>query len=115
MKLYYVYILKCVDGSYYTGITNNLDRRINEHEEGYDKKAYTFKKRPITLVYFESFNEVNYAIECEKKIKGWSRKKKECLINDNFEKLKELSVCQNESHYKNNPSFDSAQDDSNKK
>ena len=103
MKIYYVYILKCADNSYYTGVTNNLERRLNEHIEGIDKKAYTFKKRPIELVYFESFNEVNYAIEWEKKIKGWSRKKKECLINDNFEKLKELSICQNETHYKNKP------------
>tara|TARA_R110001592_G_scaffold36893_2_gene123616 strand:+ start:8224 stop:8571 length:348 start_codon:yes stop_codon:yes gene_type:complete len=111
MKIYFVYILKCSDNSYYTGITNNLERRIIEHQEGLDKKAYTFKRRSIKLAYFESFNEINYAIEWEKKIKGWSRKKKECLINDNFEKLKELSVCQNDSHYKNKPPFDSAQAD----
>ena len=111
MKLYCVYILKCADNSYYTGITNNIENRLIEHNSGNDAKAYTFKRRPVKLVYFESFNEVNYAIEWEKKIKGWSRKKKECLINDNFEKLKELSICQNETHYKNYTPFDSAQGD----
>lgn len=111
MKVYYIYILKCNDNSYYTGVTNNLEKRIIEHKEGIDKKAYTFKRRPLKLVYFETFNEINYAIEIEKKIKGWSRKKKECLINDNFEKLKELSECQNDTHYKNKLPFDSAQGD----
>ncbi len=106
MKIYYVYILKCSDNSYYTGVTNNLEKRVNEHKEGNDKKAHTFNKRPIELVYFESFNEINYAIEWEKRIKGWTRKKKECLINDNFEKLKELSICQNETHHKNYTPFE---------
>ena len=110
MKLYYVYILQCSDKSYYTGITNDLERRFAEHESGDDKKAYTYKRRPLKIVYFEEFNEVNSAIEFEKRIKGWSRKKKECLINDNFEKLTELSECKNKSHFKNKP-FDSAQGD----
>jgi len=112
--VYYVYILQCFDNSYYTGVTNNLEKRFAEHQTGDDKKAYTFKRRPLKVVYYESFNEINNAFEWEKRIKGWSRKKKECLINDNFEKLKELSECKNETHYKNK-SFDSAQEDTSEK
>ena len=98
-----MYILKCSDKAYYTGITNDLERRLAEHQSGDDRKAFTYKRRPLELVFFEEFNEVNSAIEFEKKIKGWSRKKKECLINDNFEKLKGFSECQNKTHYKNKP------------
>lgn len=92
MKFYYVYILKCSDNSYYVGITNNFERRIIEHNEGYDSKSYTFKRRPLELVYLKTFNDSNQAILFEKQIKGWSRKKKEALINDNCEVLPELSM-----------------------
>lgn len=70
MKIYYVYILKCSDKSYYTGVTNDLERRFAEHQTGDDKKSYTFKRRPLKLAYFESFNEINNAINWEKRIKG---------------------------------------------
>lgn len=91
MKTYNVYILRCSDKSYYTGITNDLDRRIIEHNNGIDKKSYTFNRRPVELVYKESFQNPNDAIVWEKRIKGWSRKKKEALINGDFEELKRLS------------------------
>jgi putative endonuclease len=87
MKTYYVYILKCNDTSYYTGITNNLQRRFYEHQSGYNIKCYTHNKRPVTLVWFEMFNCVLDAIATEKRIKGWSRRKKEALINEDWEKL----------------------------
>jgi putative endonuclease len=80
MKTYYVYILKCSDDSYYTGVTNNLDRRVTEHSEGIYKKSYTFKRRPVQLVFCETFNDINKAIAFEKQIKSWSKKKKEALI-----------------------------------
>ena len=91
MKSYCVYILKCADNSYYTGITNNLERRMQEHTEGLNKTCYTYNKRPLLLVYQSVFNNPNEAIAFEKQIKGWSRKKKEALINGDIELLKALS------------------------
>ncbi len=87
MKLYFVYIIKCNDDSFYTGFTNNLERRLQEHSSGKNEGCYTYKKRPITLVWFESFNDVLDAIATEKRIKGWSRRKKEALITENWDKL----------------------------
>ncbi|RZJ82339.1 MAG: GIY-YIG nuclease family protein [Flavobacterium sp.] len=101
MKLYTVYILKCSDGSYYTGVTNDIDRRFYEHQNGINNNCYTFKRRPLNLVFAEHFADINQAIEFEKQIKGWSRKKKEAIISDNWEQLKELSVCKNETNFKN--------------
>lgn len=91
MKYYYVYILKCKDGSYYTGITNDIERRVIEHTEGLDKKAYTYSRRPIALIYQEYFTDVNEAIAFEKKIKGWSRAKKEALIRGDWDEIVHLS------------------------
>jgi len=90
---YYVYILKCADGSYYTGVTNNLERRLAEHQQGIDPNCYTFKRRPVVLAYAESYPEVIYAIQREKQIKGWRRAKKEALIHGEFDKLPELAKC----------------------
>ncbi|MCL1663950.1 GIY-YIG nuclease family protein [Elizabethkingia ursingii] len=91
MKTYYVYIVKCLDNSYYTGMTNNLTRRIDEHNEGNNPESYTYTRRPVKLVFYSEFNEVEQAIAFEKQVKGWSRKKKEAIINDNWEILPELS------------------------
>jgi len=91
MKHYYVYILKCSDDSYYTGVTNNLEKRFAEHQSGDDSKSYVFKRRPLKLVWSECYNDINQAIEKEKQIKGWSRKKKEALINEDYDTLIELS------------------------
>ena len=91
MKEYYVYILKCRDKSYSVGVTNNLEERLLCHEHGEDPGAYTYTRRPFTLVYAESFREVTDAIAAEKQIKGWSRKKKEALIHDNFDQIEKLS------------------------
>jgi|SRR6478672_1924427 len=91
MKTYFVYILKCNDNSYYTGFTNNLNRRFTEHLHGKNKDCYTYDKRPVQLVWFETFNDVINAIAIEKQIKGWSRRKKEALINKDWEKLIEYS------------------------
>ncbi len=90
-KEYYVYILRCHDSSYYSGITSDIEQRIAEHKSGKDPKAYTYKRRPVELVYLTSFQDVHEAIAWEKTIKGWSRKKKEALIAGEFEKLPELS------------------------
>ena len=84
---YYVYILKCADGNYYTGITNDLERRLEQHEQGINKSCYTFNRRPLELSYKINFTNPEEAIKWEKRIKNWSRKKKEALITENWEDL----------------------------
>lgn len=91
MKTYYVYILICSDDSYYTGITNNTDKRTLEHNNNLDKISYTYSRRPVKLVYKESFQNPNNAIKWGKRIKGWSPKKKEALIKEDFDEIKRLS------------------------
>lgn len=105
MKQYFVYILKCSDNSYYTGVTNDLERRLIEHQDGINKEAYTHNRRPVSLVFYTDFNDINQAIAFEKQVKGWNRKKKEALINDEWEKLPELAKCKNETSHTR---FDSA-------
>nr|MBC7614329.1 GIY-YIG nuclease family protein [Pseudopedobacter sp.] len=110
MKQYFVYILKCNDGTYYTGVTNDIDRRLFEHKSGFNGNSYTHFRRPVNLVFCEYFNDINQAIAFEKQVKGWGKKKKEAIISNNWEKLKELSVCKNRTHY-SKKGFDSAQPD----
>ncbi len=88
---YYVYILKCADSKYYTGITNNIERRLEEHKQGINKNCYTYARRPLELVYKISFTKPNEAIIWEKKIKNWSRKKKEALMTENWDDLIKFS------------------------
>ena len=97
----YVYILKCSDGNYYTGVTNNPERRLEEHNTGVNKEAYTYSRRPVEMVYCERYTDFLLAISWEKRIKDWSRKKKEALINGDFNKLKEAAECKNETSHKN--------------
>jgi len=101
MKQLYVYILECSDKSYYTGVTNNPEKRLQEHNRGIITTSYTYTRRPVKIMYVESFTNFNLAIEWEKRIKKWSRKKKEALIDGNWEKLKKFSECMNDSHFKN--------------
>jgi len=87
----FVYIVKCGDGKYYTGTTrDNLERRVAEHNDG-TYQGYTSHRRPVTLVYSEYFDQITDAIEAERQIKGWSRAKKEALINRAPGKLPALS------------------------
>ena len=91
MKTMYVYILHCTDDSYYVGVTNDVNRRFTEHTEGIHKESYTYSRRPLQLVHFETFDGPNAAIAREKQIKKWSRKKKIALIDNNIKKLEELA------------------------
>ncbi len=99
-KTYWVYILKCSDGSYYTGSTSNLEKRISEHQNGLIK-GYIFRRLPVELVFSEYFEDVYYAISAERQIKSWTRVKKEALINGDFNLLHELAECNNKTHYSN--------------
>ena len=94
----YVYIIECSDGSFYTGVTNNLDRRIAEHNEGENSKAYTYSRRPVKLVYHKDHTDPHYAIDREKQIKGWSRKKKMAMIEGRWDELPELSRSKSSPH-----------------
>ena len=91
MDKYTVYILECSDGSYYVGVTNDIERRLYEHNNDENSKAYTFSRRPVRAVFEEHFHDINQAIDFEKQIKGWRRKKKEALIKGEWERLPELS------------------------
>ena len=103
MKLYFVYILKCSDGLTYTGMTNNVTRRFEEHQNGLNKNCFTYKRRPLELIFYQEFNDVNQAIYFEKKIKNWSGKKKLALANGDFDLLQILAECRNATHSKYNP------------
>ena len=90
MRPSWVYILECSDGSYYTGCTTNIEKRISEHELGIIG-GYTPRRRPVRLVWSQEFSDIKYAILAERQIKGWSRKKKEALIREDFDLLHELA------------------------
>ncbi len=81
----FVYILKCADGSYYAGSArgDTLDKRIGEHQGG-EIPGYTSTRRLVTLVYAEQFDRITDAIAAERRIKGWSRAKKEALIRGDW-------------------------------
>ncbi|MEQ8908723.1 MAG: GIY-YIG nuclease family protein [Vicingaceae bacterium] len=96
---YFVYILRCADKTYYTGVTNDMARRFQEHQSAKNPKAYTASRRPLKMVYLKEFSYILNAIAFEKKIKKWSAKKKQALINENWEELKQLSKCMNESSH----------------
>ncbi|MBW7866880.1 MAG: GIY-YIG nuclease family protein [Brumimicrobium sp.] len=96
----YIYILECSDGSYYTGSTKDLKRRLAQHQLG-EGANHTKKRLPVKLVYYEEYNRIDTAFYREKQIQGWSRAKKEALINGQTNLLNELSECQNDTHFKN--------------
>ena len=96
----YLYILECADGSFYTGSTINLPRRLWEHQNGLGAN-YTKKRLPVKLVYAEHFDNVVDVFEREKQVQGWSRAKKMALMNSSWDRVHVLAECQNESHYKN--------------
>jgi len=87
MKYYYVYILKCADHSFYTGITNDIERRLIEHKINGSKFSFTAKRLPVELVWYLACENPTEAIKIEKQIKGWSRRKKEALINEQWKDL----------------------------
>lgn len=77
---YAVYILHCKDGTYYTGLAKDLDYRLWEHQTGVNPESYTFRRRPVKLVWSVIAESYQEAFQWEHRIKGWSRAKKEALI-----------------------------------
>ena len=88
--VFYVYILRCVDGSYYVGHSDELERRLTAHQSG-EITGYTYSRRPVRLVFTEEFASRYEALQRERQIKGWSRRKKEALITEDWDGLKRLS------------------------
>ncbi len=99
MKIYWVYILKCSDGKYYTGSTSNLEQRIAQHKSG-TIKGFTSFRLPVELVFSQAFQDVNEALRAERQIKKWSHAKKNALIAGDWRLLKQLAVCANETHHR---------------
>jgi putative endonuclease len=82
---WYVYIIECIDGFYYTGLTWKADLRWMQHLSGLGSK-FTSKHRPKEIVYLEEFENLEEARKREEQIKGWTRKKKEMLISGKWGK-----------------------------
>jgi putative endonuclease len=87
----YTYILECSDGTYYTGSTKDLEIRLTQHQDG-EGANHTKKRLPVKLVYVEEFQRIDEAFYREKQIQGWSRKKKEALIEGEQNILPQLSI-----------------------
>lgn len=86
--MWYVYILECKDGKLYSGLTNDVDRRFKEHQR--HGSHFTSYNPAVKILYKESFQGKHEAALREKQLKGWTRKKKLALVNNNFELLKKL-------------------------
>ncbi len=87
---FHAYLVRCADGSYYAGHTDNLEQRIGQHQTG-TTGGYTARRRPVTLVWSERFATRDEAFAAERQLKGWSRAKKEALIAGDWELVSELA------------------------
>lgn len=90
-KVIYVYILLCRDDSFYVGVTNNLQQRLIQHNEGQNSSSYTYSRRPVRLVYHTYFTDFDLAFKAETRIKKWNRAKKQALIDGRIDLLKPLA------------------------
>ena len=86
MEYFFVYILRCSDGSYYVGHTDDIEKRISMHRSGVGS-SYTSSRLPMEPVFVQQFASRDQAIEMERKIKGWTRSKKEALINGDWDRI----------------------------
>jgi predicted GIY-YIG superfamily endonuclease len=88
--MHYVYILRCADDSFYVGSAQDLNSRVKAHNDG-RAAAYTFKHRPVHLVYSEVFDSEIVTVTRERQLKRWSHEKKRALVEANVERLKHVS------------------------
>jgi putative endonuclease len=86
----FVYMLKCADGSYYVGSTRDIEKRLQQHSTG-QGAAYTKRRLPVVLVFAQEFERVDDAYLLEKRVQGWSRAKREALIEGRYNDLPRLS------------------------
>lgn len=101
----YMYILECCDGTYYTGSTVDVEKRLYEHRSG-NGANYTKKRLPVKLVYFEEYARIDEAFYREKQVQGWGHVKKKALIEARHTDLPALAECKNDSHSRNVPCKD---------
>ncbi len=87
---FHAYLLRCNDGSYYAGHTDNLEVRLAQHQSGL-LPGYTLGRLPVTLVWSDEFATRDEAFAAERRVKGWSRAKKEALIAGDWARLRKLS------------------------
>ena len=87
---WHVYILKCRDGTYYVGRTSNIESRLSAHKQGIGCD-YTAQRLPVQLLFTELFDSENSAYNAEQQIKGWSRKKKEAYMKNDWSTIVRLS------------------------
>jgi predicted GIY-YIG superfamily endonuclease len=88
---FWTYILKCADNSYYTGHTDNLERRIQQHHQRAFPTCYTARRLPVEMVFSQAFATREEALASERQIKGWSRKKKEAMIAGDWARVSALA------------------------
>jgi len=91
VRQYWVYMVRCLDGTYYVGVTNNVEARIFQHNSGENEKSYTSGRRPVTLAFASLYYDIEQAVCFEKRLKGWNRAKKEALISKDWNALKKLA------------------------
>ena len=84
-------MLRCRDGSYYIGVTSEIDVRVAKHALGVYPRCYTYSRRPVQLVHAEVFSYPEAAIDAEKRLKGWSRAKKDALIRGDWDAIHRLA------------------------
>src|SRR5687767_2847633 len=92
VRPFYLYILRCTDGSLYVGHTDDIERRIDQHESGF-VDSYTGRKGVAEVAWVEEMPSREEALSRERQIKGWSRKKKEALIDGDWTRVQGLSRC----------------------
>jgi predicted GIY-YIG superfamily endonuclease len=102
--MHYVYILLCADGTYYTGLTRDLEQRIEIHQRGLEPRAYTYRRRPVKLVWAQSFETRDQAYRREQQIKGWSHAKKAALIRGDFDALHRIVTTERQRREQEHPS-----------
>ena len=90
MKPFFVYMLRCADGSYYLGHTDEIERRVAQHQAG-EVEGYTHERRPVELVWTQETATRDEALAAERRLKGWSRAKKEALIAGDWARVSELA------------------------
>jgi tRNA/rRNA methyltransferase len=90
MQDFWTYMLRCADGSYYVGHTDDIDLRVGQHQDG-TFGGYTSTRRPVSLAWSDRFLDRDAAFAAERQIKGWSRAKKEALIRGDWEPISQLA------------------------
>ena len=100
-ELFFTYMVLCSDDKFYVGVTNDVVRRVVEHNSDKFPKSFCHIRRPVQLVFVRTFFDIIDAISYEKQIKKWSHKKKWALALGDLKLVHKLAECRNESHFGN--------------